>query len=52
LFSLSNVLKNTEVAELFWLFFFHGASYALILIKKGWARVWASFSQTHLVTLA
>jgi hypothetical protein len=32
-------------------YFFHSASYALILTKVGWAEFWAIFSQTHLVTL-
>jgi hypothetical protein len=27
-------------------------SYLFILTKKGWATIWATFSQTHLVTLA
>jgi hypothetical protein len=31
---------------------FHGTSYVLILTKNGWASLWATFSKTHLVTLA
>jgi hypothetical protein len=31
--------------------FFHGHSYASILIKIFWATLWAIFSQTNLVTL-
>jgi hypothetical protein len=31
--------------------FFHGTSLVLILAKNGWATFWATFSQTHLVTL-
>jgi hypothetical protein len=34
-----------------WATFFHGASYVLILTKNAWGKSWATFSQTHLVTL-
>jgi hypothetical protein len=51
LFTLGSVLKIREVAQSFGQLFFHGASYVLILTKNGWATIWATFSQTHLVTL-
>jgi hypothetical protein len=41
--------KITEVANIFWLLF---PRYALSLTKMGWATFWATFSQTHLVTVA
>jgi hypothetical protein len=44
-------LKITEVKHIFELLSYHGHVYTLILIKMGWAKFWAIFSQTHLVTL-
>jgi hypothetical protein len=35
----------------FWATFFRDISYVLIFTKNGLATFWASFSQTHLVTL-
>jgi hypothetical protein len=35
----------------FWTTFFYGTSYVLILTNIVWATFWATFSQTHLVTL-
>jgi hypothetical protein len=40
----------TEVALIFG-FFFHSTSYVFIVTKIGWATYWATFSQTHQVTL-
>jgi hypothetical protein len=34
-----------------WATFFIGKSYVLIIKKMGWAKVLATFSQTHPVTL-
>jgi hypothetical protein len=34
-----------------WAIFSYGTSYVLILTKTGWAKLEATFSQTHLVTL-
>jgi hypothetical protein len=50
LFSLGRFLKCLSCSK-FWDSFLHRRSYELILTKKGWAKVWALFSQTHLVTL-
>jgi hypothetical protein len=51
LFTLGSGLKITEVARISGLLFFHGTSYVSISTKKCWATFWATFSQTHLVTL-
>jgi hypothetical protein len=32
-------------------YFFNGKTYALIVTKNGLGDIWATFSQTHLVTL-
>jgi hypothetical protein len=44
------LLKITEVAQIFDALLFKGERYKLILRKTGWATFWAIFSQTHLVT--
>jgi hypothetical protein len=44
------VCKFRKQCELFG-FFFHIESQEFILTKNDWATFWATFSQTHLVTL-
>jgi hypothetical protein len=52
LFTLGSFLKMTEVAQIFGLLFPNvSATYVLILTESGLGNSWASFSQTHLVTL-
>jgi hypothetical protein len=40
-----------EVAQNFWLLFSTVTVMYYFLPKNGWATFWATFSQTHLVTL-
>jgi hypothetical protein len=47
---LAGVLKITEAAQIFNCFL-HGKRYAPSLTQRVWATFWATFSQTHLVTL-
>jgi hypothetical protein len=44
-------VKITEVAQKNWPTFFNGKSCGSIITKMDWATVWATLSQTHLVTL-
>jgi hypothetical protein len=44
-------LFTVVVAQIHGLLFSQCFSSALILTKTGWATFWATFSQTHLVTL-
>jgi hypothetical protein len=44
-------VKNTETAISIRLLFSTAKSYVLIFTKMDWATFWATFSQTHLVTL-
>jgi hypothetical protein len=44
--------ENYRSSGKFWTTLFHGASYASILTKNRWATIWATFSQTRLVTLS
>jgi hypothetical protein len=51
LLTLGNVLKICRRSTNFWATFFHGTSMYKIRQVIAWATVWATFSQTHLVTL-
>jgi hypothetical protein len=44
-------VKNTETATSIRLLFSTVKSYVLIFTKMDWATFWATFSQTHVVTL-
>jgi hypothetical protein len=51
LFALGGFLKITEVAQMYALLFPNESVMKLFWQKTGWATFWATFSQTHLVTL-
>jgi hypothetical protein len=44
-------IKITEVAHILEATLLSSVVYASIYTKMGWAKFWANFSQTHLVTL-
>jgi hypothetical protein len=48
LFTRVSFRKSAEIAQIFWLLF----TYVSTLTKMSWAIFWATFSHTHLVTLA
>jgi hypothetical protein len=51
LFSFNSFLKITKVANIFWPLFPTVKVYNKFWQKMDWAKFWAIFSQTHLVTL-
>jgi hypothetical protein len=51
LFSLGSFFEKFRSRLLIFSTVSHGKSCGLILAKNAWAVFWASFSQTHLVTL-
>jgi hypothetical protein len=51
LFTFGSFLKYKSSPK-FYATFILSIEYVLILTKMGWAKIWAKFSQTHLVTLS